>query len=1240
MRIGNAKIVLLLAIIFCTLPILKAQDISSLTGVVTDSSGAVIRGASVVLVDTATNSTYEATTSSTGAYTIPSVRPGPGYKVTFSYAGFQSSVVSQLRVGVGRSVTQNAVLVVGTAQSVVEVVAGNKKEVIDTVDASIGNNLDVKLLNDLPILNRDNPSALFTLQPGVANGSITGARTDQTETTVDSLDVNDIAAGQAGAGFSIISKAPVDSIQEFRGTVAGQLASNGPGGGGQFQLVTKSGTNNFHGLLYEYHRDAQMQANSWFNKNLTAPLRRPPFIQNQFGGNLGGRILRDKIWFFFDFAESRIIQSLPLTTTVPLDSFRNGIVNYVNNSIDPATGKTCSGPNSRLNLNPSCISSLTPAQVASLDPKGVGESQSLLAFINARYPHANDVAGLGNGINTGGFRFNAPAPDQQTTYVARLDYDLNSKMKLFVRGTMNRRNATQSGVRFPGDPVSNPFVDRSYSYVVGHTWTIGGTKVNQFYYGDTITKFNFPSTYDPTGTTSLSLGGLTNPYNSFSTQKRRVPIPEVRDDFGWQKGSHNFSVGGTFKFIKTHSILLNDFNFTALGLGGNTNSLSVAPGTKSLRPSDILSSSATSLSIFDTADVLSLGRVGNISSNYNYDNKGNPIAQGTGAVRHYRYYQTELYAGDSWKVTRAFTLTYGVRYQYYSVPYETTGIQSVQSVGFDQYFAARTAQSASGQSGSTSVPIISYTLGGKVNNGPAIYQPSYKDIAPRFAFAYNPTSAPKTVFNGGAGIVYDRTVINAVNFIQDQSSYLFQQTGVPQPFGIPNDPTNSLINDPRVGANFNTTFGIPAPPPPPSIANPFTPGVTNGVLVGTGLGKTNSSVDPHLKDPYSIAYNAGVQQEFPSGLIMRLNYVGRLGRRLLAQADASQLIDFPDATSGQLLSTAFSNLTALARTGAATAPPQPFFENQIGAGQTTKLYSTQKTNIQNGDFADFVQALQAGAAPLLKNNVGLASQLLENSFLTNKGFSSYNGLLFSLSKNFSHGLQFDFNYTWSHSIDNTSLVANSIAANSQSGFICEVQNPRVCRGPSDFDVRHVVNANFTYELPIGRKRAFLANSPIWLDDIIGGWQASGIPQYRSGLPFSTTSGAFVASDYENAPALFVGSPADIVPHPAKRADGTYNLFSGGPATSAGFVNPIGFTIGSRNSLRGPSLVQFDASLAKSFPIIGDRLVAKFRGDAFNVLNHPVFSTPSTTSVLSGSFGNITSVAVSSRILQVALRLEF
>src|SRR5665213_89020 len=226
---------------FFAVSALHAQDASAVTGVVSDTNGAVIAGAEVTLVNTTTRAAYSGKTNSLGSYRIVNVTPGPGYKLTFKMAGFGQVVVNDVYLTVATTRTQNATLKPGAVTTEVEVSAANSEVTLNTTDATIGNNFDVKLLDQLPIQVRNTPASLFALQPGITKDpdgeySITGARTDQTYVTVDGLDVNDISTGQS---FLLVADAPVDSVQEFRGTVAGQLASAGPGGGGQFQLVTK-----------------------------------------------------------------------------------------------------------------------------------------------------------------------------------------------------------------------------------------------------------------------------------------------------------------------------------------------------------------------------------------------------------------------------------------------------------------------------------------------------------------------------------------------------------------------------------------------------------------------------------------------------------------------------------------------------------------------------------------------------------------------------------------------------------------------------------------------------------------------------------------------------------------------------------------------------------------------------------------------------------------------------------------
>jgi hypothetical protein len=242
------------------------------------------------------------------------------------------------------------------------------------------------------------------------------------------------------------------------------------------------------------------------------------------------------------------------------------------------------------------------------------------------------------------------------------------------------------------------------------------------------------------------------------------------------------------------------------------------------------------------------------------------------------------------------------------------------------------------------------------------------------------------------------------------------------------------------------------------------------------------------------------------------------------------------------------------------------------------------------------------------------------------------------------GLQFTANYTWQHSIDNVSLIANTNGSGG-TGLVCDSLRPRLCRGTSDFDITHLFNSSVTYQLPFGRGRQFGGNLPKVLDEVIGGWDISGIPSWRSGPAFTPTGEAFVASYANNAPVLFNGNYSAIQKQ-VHKVNGQLFMFKDQNAAVNSFQGPIGFNIGSRNILRGPKAFEFDAGVAKTFALYREAKLT-FRADAFNALNHPVFSSPTTggtnADIIGASqFGQLTSTTGNQpyRVLQLALRLEF
>ncbi|HKG80975.1 MAG TPA: carboxypeptidase regulatory-like domain-containing protein, partial [Pyrinomonadaceae bacterium] len=367
---------LLTGIFLLLLPVVcfaqATSSTSAVTGTVTDPSGAVVAGATVTLVDTKTSQARTATTNDQGVYLFAQVPPGQGYTLKFTATGFESLDISGISLGVGNTETHNAQLTVGQVSTSV-VVTAEGGQTLNTVDASIGNVIEERRLKELPIQIRSSPAALIGLQPGVIGnnvgtgatnrvGSVTGSRADQGNITVDGIDANDQATGQA---FATTGNAPIDAIQEFRTVTANPAASEGRSSGGQIELITKSGTNEFHGSLREFNRTAATTANSFFN-NRTG-VERPQLTRNQFGGSIGGPLYlprfgeggpsyssgKDKVFFFFDYEGRRDAQGISYLRTVPLPHFRNGSLAFVNSNPGCAT-------NSRLNTTPQCITTLTP----------------------------------------------------------------------------------------------------------------------------------------------------------------------------------------------------------------------------------------------------------------------------------------------------------------------------------------------------------------------------------------------------------------------------------------------------------------------------------------------------------------------------------------------------------------------------------------------------------------------------------------------------------------------------------------------------------------------------------------------------------------------------------------------------------------------------------------------------------------------------------------------------------------
>ena len=1281
-----------------------AQSVASITGIVTDATGAVVPGASVKLTNTQTGLSYFTKTSGDGSYRVVDLPPGPGYSLTIKKDGFQTEVINNLYLPVGAPTTQDAKLELGQINQTVEVTVPGGAGSLDTTDATIGTVVEGSRVQDLPALFVNNASLFLELAPGVQStgndsqsGVVTGTRADQTNITLDGLDVND---ERLGGAFTTVVNTPLDSIQEISTIVGGDDASYGRSAGGQVELVTKSGTNQFHGQLFEFNRVTALAANNFFS-NLEG-LGRDPLIRNQFGGDLGGPILKNKLFFFFSYNGLRAKESQDINDVVPLSALRNGQLNYIND------GEGCDG-SSNIVSTPACISTtpLTGAgSLASLDPQGTGADAALLNFFTSRpYPSENNF-NVGDLVNSAGHLFVAPVSEKENTYIGKLDYQVTSKHLLTARGTWNRIddddfNNFVARV-FPTDtsPVAST-VDHSRSWVVGDTWVISPNMINKVSFGETDQviafalndKPNFPNLLD------FFFNGnvLTSPYDdllaagnvtgdaTFNEQFPTVPVYQLRDTFTWTKGNHTFDFGGVISPTIFKSGNLTDYNSYSVGLGGQISQLDSA-----LRPSDI-SSDPVATTEWDEFFPLALGRIATITASYNYNLAGSPLPQGTTPIRDYHATEYEFYAQDVWKIRSDLTITAGLRWQFHNPLSEIHGFEAVPNISPEKIFAIRQADAAAGIEGPDAVPLITYSLGGPHNNGPGYYKPDYRNFAPRIGLAYSPFGGDsffgrllgnrQTSIRAGFAINYDDNLIGQ-GFELDETSFLFSNST--EASNGAGGPQAALLNDPR----FSGYASLPVAPVAASTPRPFTPnldgnGVPIGFNTGGGFGPNGAffNFDPNYKSPYELSFSLGMQRELPHDWLVDVTYFGKIAHRLPAIGDVGQTLNFKDAASGQFLYTAFGNVQkSLQSTGGdfTAVPNQPWFENQMTAAAVQSGFGTcaAEGSALSGGFFPNLSCTQLAAAiagapwadgDVSSTLVGLADIQLDGNpedgliplnagqlaqdgaagFIGNYGSSSYNSLLVRLNHKMSHDFTMEFDYAFSHSLDNDSDIQNNLVTFTGTGAaeVCDLRDLHVCRGNSNFDATHTVSANFDYGLPFGRGKWLGGNSSKFLDEVIGGWKVTGIVIAHTGFPFSVDSGTFPIDFTQTAPAVFTGTQADLKANvhfvPVPGSVPIIQYFSNPDNAQGAFAFPSDGGTGNRNVVRGPGYWNLDFAILKSFTMPwSDSHKLEFRAEGFNLFNHVNFTPPSASILSPGNFGALSSTENAARQIQLALRYSF
>jgi hypothetical protein len=1261
-----ALCVLLFLLSLTSSSLLSQIATTSLRGAVKDPSGAVVPGAVVTLTDNATGNVFQSKSGNSGDYQFNQIPPAK-YTIKVSATGFadQSKVAELL---VNQPATVDFAVSVQASAEVVNVSA--EAQTLNLTDASIGNSVNNTMIEALPMEGRNVPD-LLSLQPGVLylgrqidadsdsrSGAVAGARSDQTNVTLDGLDDNDQNNGYA---FTGVLRSTLDSTEEFRVTTTSSDADAGRTSGAQVTLITKSGTNQFHGSLYEYNRNTAAVANDWFNKAAQVEEGLPnvpgKLIRNTFGGSIGGPVKKDKLFFFFNYEGQRTAENRQITQTVPTASFKAGNITY------PTDGGS--------------IVTLNPMQVAAMDPNcggngtcpwGAGVDPYMQTVLN-NIPTANGTA-EGDGLNLGSYTFSSPYPGTLNTTILKLDYTPTERHRIFVRG--NLQKDTQAGnLQFPGQLPSTTLEDNTKGIAAGDSWTISPNMMNDIRYGFIRQGYSLAGIGQGD---YVTLRFLSQPVSETRSTIIHVPVHNVIDNISWTKGKHALQAGGNWRLVFNNR----DSNFSSFN-SGNTNVYwlntggAIANYGTSLDPAAFgfpavcCGGSPTGgfTNSYDIAIGTLVGLVPQVTGNYNYNvskdgTTGTLLPDGTSLDRHYKANEFEYYVQDSWRVLPNLTVTYGLRHTILQTPYETNGQQVAPTVDMDQWFRNRYQAALTG---GVDQPDVLFAPAGPAHGRPGYWPKQKMNLAPRIAFAYGPDA--KTSIRGGFGLYFDHYGEGIVNSFDELGSFGLSSS-ISNPAG-----TYSVDNSPRF-------TGLSALPPnacaqPATLQYPYTApdNVNCGLAISWGI-------DNKLKTPYAETLDFSVQRELPGGFTFEAAYVGRFGRHLLQQLDLAEPVPLADTKSGMGYFAAATQLSKLVDINGgnpnASVPAIPYFEDLFpdaagtdaagdgapGNSATQNIY----TDVWAGNRGNETTALLNMDVYCYPGCGGQTNRFYQPQFSSlyawaTIGMSSYNAGQFILRHPSSHGLQLDLSYTLSNSIDmgsdtersnEISSGENSPLGNEATSFseIINSFNPSLNRGVSDFDTRHLITLDWVYQLPFGRGQHFVGSASKLMDAFIGGWQWSGLNRWSSGLPFSVFESGW-STNYQEESGMVATAPIKLHKHifngsPEVFADP--NAINNGIATGSPMRNPYPGEAGQRNNFRGDGYFDIDSGLRKSWKVTESQSV-RFAWEVFNVTNSVRFDTSpqSVYGGLNGAAGSGTLGAYSStltlpRVQQFSLRYDF
>ncbi|MBI3483869.1 MAG: TonB-dependent receptor, partial [Acidobacteria bacterium] len=710
-----------------------------------------------------------------------------------------------------------------------------------------------------------------------AQGYVAGARSDQSNITLDGVDVND---AQSNSLTGVVLRLNAEAIEEFRVTTVNANANQGRSSAAQINLVTKSGTNTFHGALFEYHRNTIFTSNNFFSNRAGVP--RAKLIRNTYGGAVGGPIKKDKLFFFYSYEGRRDASGTPVTRTVPLTHVGQGQMKIRGRFCTNPVLVTGCGATQTITLTTADLNTMFPAVL--INPAAV----SALQAATTAYPVNDPLSG--DGLNTGGFRFNASTPVDLNSNVAKIDWNINSKMSMFVRANFIY-DLTGLAPAFPNTPAPNRW-EHPWGVAVNHNWTLGRNWVNSFRYG--LTRAAISQQGDSTDN-AISFRFIFSPRNFARTLARTTPVHNFVNDVSWIHGNHTVNFGTNVRITGNSRVSFGSAFDSAITnpsfyqQAGAVVSNAISAQLAALTPINVLDS----VSEAQNAATALIGRYSQYTARFTFGATGTLLPSGTATDRRFNTREYDFYAQDSWKIRRDLTITLGLRYGLSQPVYESKGFGVVTDISGADYLQRRID---AGLLGNNYAPPLTLSLAGGSGKG-SLYNWDKNNFQPRVAAAWSPHfenkllqlifgSGGKSVLRGGFGITND---------------YYGQALAVL--FDLNN--TLGFSSNTTISANTYNVTTAPAPQftgynqqirPLPGITVPGN--LTFPRQQPSDMRRRiEGGLDTKLTAPINYVWNFTIERELPAGLVVQANYTGRLGRKLLATRDVMAITNLRDPLS-------------------------------------------------------------------------------------------------------------------------------------------------------------------------------------------------------------------------------------------------------------------------------------------------------------------------------------------------------